>query len=74
MTKSTPCSAATSRPCGSAVTIVICVGVDVEMAQQQRQDALADAAKADDQETAGKGSVLFIEHDGLYGDQGAANP
>ncbi len=48
--------------------------IDVEMAQQQRQDALADAAKADDQETAGKGSVLFIEHDGLYGDQGAANP
>jgi hypothetical protein len=44
------------------------------MAQQQGQDALADAAKADDQETAGKGSVLFIEHDGLYGDQGAANP
>ena len=50
------------------------VGADVEMAQQQRQDALADAAKADDQETAGKGGVLFIEHNGLRGDQGAANP
>ena len=50
------------------------VGADIEMAKQQRQDALADAAKADDQETAGKGSVLFIEHDGLRGDQGAANP
>ena len=39
-------------------------GADLEMAQQQRQDTLADAAKADDNETAGEGDVLLFEHGG----------
>ena len=38
------------------------VGSDFQMAQQQRQDALADAAEADDDEAAGEGDVLLVEH------------
>ena len=38
--------------------------VDVDMAQQQRQHALADAAKADDDEATAKGRVLLVEHVG----------
>jgi len=33
------------------------------MAQQQGQDALADAAEADDHETARKGNVFLVEHE-----------
>ena len=68
-----PYSAATSCPRGSAVTIVIRSAVDVDMAQQQRQDALPDAAEADDDETAGEGDVLLIEH-GRRGVIGIAQP
>jgi hypothetical protein len=39
-------------------------GADLEMAQQQRQDTLADAAKADDDKAAGKSDVLLFEHGG----------
>ncbi len=39
------------------------VCANVEMAEQQRQDALADAAKADDHQTPGESGVLVVEHD-----------
>ena len=37
-------------------------GIDFEVAHQQRQDPLADAAEADDDEPSGKGGVLLIQH------------
>ena len=40
------------------------IGSDLEMAQQQRQNALSDAAEADDNETACEGDVLLVEHGG----------
>src|SRR5205823_11401962 len=39
------------------------VGLEVDMTQQQRQDALADAAEADDDQTAGKNDVFLAKHD-----------
>jgi hypothetical protein len=38
------------------------LGPDVEMAQQEGQDALADAAEADDDKPSGKGDVLVVGH------------
>jgi hypothetical protein len=35
---------------------------DFQMPQQQRQDALPDAAEADDDKAAGEGDVLLVEH------------
>jgi hypothetical protein len=32
------------------------------MAQQQRQDALPNAAKADDDKTAGEGNILLVHY------------
>ena len=40
------------------------LGIDLEMAQQQGQNTLADAAKTDDHKAAGKGNMLSIEHNG----------
>jgi hypothetical protein len=37
-------------------------GLDFEVAHQQRQDPLADAAEPDDDEPSGEGSVLLIQH------------
>jgi hypothetical protein len=37
---------------------------DFEMPQHQREDALPDAAETDDDEAAGKGDVLLVEHGG----------
>ncbi len=39
------------------------LSADVEMAQQQRQDTLADAAEADDHEMPGEPGVLLVEHE-----------
>src|SRR5205807_3121601 len=39
-------------------------GPHFDVAQQQRQDALADAAEPDNDETAGKGCVFLVEHEG----------
>src|SRR5204863_10173949 len=39
-------------------------GPHFDVAQQQRQDALADAAEPDNEETAGKGCVFLVEHEG----------
>ena len=38
------------------------VGPDLDVAQQQRQDALADAAESNNDESAGKGCVFLVGH------------
>ena len=57
MRNETPSAFASSWPRSSAVTMTICDRLDADVAQDERQDALADAAEPDNDEPAGKFGV-----------------